>query len=334
MSRQVTHQQIADKLGISRSVVTLALHRTHGARVSTQTRNDVLQAAQELGYRPRNLTTHTIAFLVDAKDLWWGQTTSLLVHAESTLRRHGFRMSIVMVQEDDLAAGKALVTPKDADGAIFTEWHHGNVRNLVAPEVPWVLIADEVDSLGEDVDQVAMDTVRTTARLTEYLCAHGHKRICLLTGNLRVGFHERMQRGVYRGLGQAGLPPDNAVIIANDETASESLDIERLLIHPINRKTAPTAVIAGGPSGAVIVVNQLQRAGLRVPEEISVVSVVDRPLLAALQPAITSTTAAGHSDATAAARRLVERIKNPGMAAQRTLIPGEIIERDSVAGVV
>jgi LacI family transcriptional regulator len=314
-------------------MVTLALHRTHRTRISPQTRREILRAAREMGYEPRGVTTHTIAFVVDASDVWWGLTTNLLVYAERAMREHGFRMAVVMIGEEDLAAGKTLVTPKTADGAIFTEWHGGKIRRLISPEVPWVLAADEDGDLGEDVEQVAMDTVKTATRLTRYLCERGHERICLLTGSLRSGFHERLQRGVYQGLAEAGLPLDNLVTISATGVENERAEIQRKLIGARKRKTAPTAVVTGNMGSALVVVNQLQRAGCRLPEDMSLVTVVDRPHLTALQPAVTATTAASHSDAVVAVERLIQHIKEPGLAPQRVLIPGEIIERESVARI-
>ena len=175
-----------------------------------------------------------------------------------------------------------------------------------------------------------MDTVKTAAKLTRYLCDRGHERICLITGEVRIGFHERLQRGLYQGLSEMGLPLDNATVIATESRKQERDEIGRKLLGDRKKRNAPTAVLTSNLGGAMVVLNQLQRAGYSVPEDMSIVCCTDNPRLEALQPSITATTATGRETAEKAVMRLIQRIKHPETAPGRVLIPGEIIERESV----
>ncbi len=65
---RITHQHIADKLGISRTLVTSALHGSSGSRISSERRREIENLAREMGYRPRNMTTRVIACIMPSID--------------------------------------------------------------------------------------------------------------------------------------------------------------------------------------------------------------------------------------------------------------------------
>jgi LacI family transcriptional regulator len=332
---RVTQRDIAKAVGVSHVAVSHALHRPHATRtrISPQTRREILRAARELGYQPRGVTTHTIAFVVDKTALLWGEMSELLVCVDDVLRAQGFRMAVVTLDDSDVAAGQKMLGTKNVDGAILTEWYGGKIRRLISADVPWVLAADEDGELGEGVDQVAIDTVRTAAQLTEYLCAHGHRRICLLTGDAGVGLCERMRRGFYQGLQAAGVPPDNATLIMAGDPQRTREEIRHKLLGALKKKRAPTAVLASNTGAALVTLNQLQRVGYQVPEDMSLASCTGSSRLSALQPAITATSAYGRQVAEKVVHRLIERVKEPGLPLERVFIPGEIIERESVARI-
>jgi LacI family transcriptional regulator len=329
---RVTQREIAEKTGVSQVTVSHVLHRPHRARISAERRREVLRVARELGYTPRNLTTHTIGLVVDAQTLWIDVTINLLIHADQILRRHGYRMMVVTLEPHDLAAGKELLDQKMVDGAIFPEWHGGAIRRLISPQVPWVLTADE-ELEDDSVDQVAVDAAQTAAYLTRYLHERGHRRIGLITGEIGIGYHERLERGFFQAMDEAGLPRACASLIRSvGQRGYETIEEELLAL--MSSPQPPTALLVGSPGGAMVALNRLQSAGYRVPEDISLLSCVDGMRLEVLRPAITAGNAVGREATRQAIERLIARIKAPATPPQRTRVPVEIVERTSVATII
>jgi LacI family transcriptional regulator len=326
---RVTQQDIADAVGVSHVTVSHVLHRSRRSRVSAETQQQILRVAAEMGYTPRDVTTHTVALVIGADDLRSEVTSSILADADTLLRKHGFRMTVSTLDVASIGQAKNFLNQKTVDGVIFTDWYGKASRRLLPLPVPWVLLAD-ADDVGAGVDQVAADTVQTASMVTEYLLARGHKQLCLFTGRAGIGFHERARRGILKALYEVGLPPSCMMAIHDDPPRTP--DFEEVLV-PLLKKSGhpPTAVVTTSFGGAMVAMNRLQRCGFRVPADVSIVSLTDSPRLEALRPAVTSTTAVGFDVVRLAVERLIQKIRQPETIPRRLLVPSEMIERESVA---
>lgn len=328
LGRRVTQRDIADQVGVSHVTVSQVLHQQNGSRVSQETRDEILRAAREMGYQARGMTTHTVAMLVKPSSLSIDVTTSILVDADEVLRQHGFRMSVSMMDLDHLEDTAELFGPKKVDGVIFTEWSPGIAKICKSLSVPRLLLADATET-SEDINQVGMDTVKTSRRMTARLIAQGHKHLCVVTGVAGVGYHERLKNGVRMAFADAGLPEKNISVLHT----TQEYEVEDELISLLRNRRPPTAIITGSPSGANFTLNRLQANGFKVPGDVSLVSIIDNFKLGLLKPSVTSTNAAGSETVKCAVETLVESIRNPRAQTMRKLIAGEIIERDSVRAV-
>jgi DNA-binding LacI/PurR family transcriptional regulator len=321
---RVTHQDIADHLGISRVSVTQALHQTRRSTLSPELQARVLEAACTLNYRPRNVATYTIGYVGSMRTFALAAESQYLMALDEALRQAGYRILLANARDGDLEPLRALLTPKTVDGVIFSRWFEGRVRDVLPPEIPWIVTSDE-DGIGDGVDQVTMDTRATAEHLARYLLRIGHRRIALVTGPGDRHYHGHLKDGLRAPLPEAGLAAEIKVIeVRHDREITAAL---RQLLHS---SAAPTAIIAASPEKTIAALNLLNASGYRVPQDVSVVSFIDSRLFEPLTPQITATTAGQHS-IKYAAQRLVEKINNPSLPARRVLHPGEIIERESVA---
>lgn len=326
--KRVTQQDIADAVGVSHVTVSHVLHRSQRSRVSSEMQQQILRVAQEMGYQPRGLTTHTIGLVVEPQSIWWEPTASVISFADEILREHGFRATVTTLGVENFAQASKLFDQKKVDGVIFTEWQTGAAKYLKSLTVPWVLIAD-ADEDAEQVDQVGMDTVETARRAAAHLIARGHRSFCVLTGLQGIGNHERMKQGIFDALEASGLPRDCAAIIHHDDER----ELEPELLALMRGENPPTAIIVSNPGGAIVVLNRFQQNGYRVPQDISIISLVDGPRLQSLKPKISATTALGREHIQQAINRLIIKITQPETIPHRVLLPGEIIERNSVCSI-
>lgn len=325
---RVTHQQIADAVGISRVVVTKVLHGAHGTRVSAETRDQIEQAARDLGYRPRNQTSHTIAYVSPLREMQGEAQGIFICYLEQALRARGYRLALIGLDGDNLHDLREVLTPKTVDGVFFTYWHGGAIVHVIPPEVPFVLTSDE-DNIPPEINLVTMDTVGTLERVAEYLLAKGHQRLCLLTARSSADFYQHMEQGVRRTLYKAGLAQENLRTVAAIGSHVPGT-MARQLVAALREADAPTAVIAADLWQALPAVYALRDGGYRIPDDVSFVSVFDSNYFQELHPPCTVTTALSQELAEQAAEVLLEKLEHPHSAAVQMRLPGEIVERGSV----
>jgi LacI family transcriptional regulator len=321
---KITHQQIAEEVGVSRTVVTEALHRSPRARINPQTRRKILRVARQRGYTPRNLTTHNIGYVQSIGFMRLEAEADLLMMYETALRSRGYRLMLIGMNEENPSALREVLNAKTVDGVIFSRWYNGAIKEILPPQIPWVLMSEE-DGVGPDVDVVALDVVQTACDLTAYLIGYGHEHLGLIHTQADIKFYRDVVAGVKQAMQTVGLPPSGLTLIRPHFV--EGLAAELMPI--MERPEAPTALIAVSPGQAVATLYLLRSNGYQVPADVSLAAMVDNIRYQALPPALTATDALGPLLVEQVVERLMQKIRYP-QEAQRTLVKGQLIERQSV----
>lgn len=322
----VTHAQIAEAVGVSRAIVTHALHGSRQGRMSEAKREEILAMARRMGYRPRNVATYNIAFISSTGGLQNQEDFALFVHVEREVRKHGYRL--MLINSDDVLSPGPLqkeISLKTVDGILMTEWREGNLESL-ASEVPRVLLSEE--PVDPDVEQVGVDLKGTAVNILEFLHGQGHDRVCLVSGVAEDNFHQRLQEAFYAAADEVGCPREGLCVLAADPTV-----ITQPLLELMRGPRPPSALISADTYRTFPVYCSLLENGYRIPRDISFVAFFDAMSYATVGSGITATTALGGELAARAVERLIERIENPYSEPRRTLVPGELVERASVASL-
>lgn len=321
----VTHQDIANKLGISRSLVTLALQRTRHFSMSEETRRQIEETARSMGYRPRNRTTRNIGLIVTPLRMQVHSSAEFIYHIERSLREHGYRLVLI---NPDLPEGQMLdeiINPKTLDGVLLMDWAEGRFAPLLSPHLPGILLSEE--EVQGSVERIATDVPQTLKHIIEHLMVYNHQRIALISSCYGSSdYYRRVEKAIGRIFETLKLAAGNLYIIQSD-----SGEAAARLLSLMEQPLPPTAAITADPERALLLLNGLQAAGKCVPQEMSVVSMMDDRLFARTTPALTATTV----DDAAVARRVVERllvkINTPETVEQHEFIAGRVISRASVA---
>jgi LacI family transcriptional regulator len=162
-----------------------------------------------------------------------------------------------------------------------------------------------------DLCAVAVDDVLGGQLAAEHLISLGHRRIAYLGGTVEPGTVTRRREGVRQALAAAGLDPDEAL-----------LDL-RVSIHPpplvdaaaaaveqiLAARPSPTAVICLNDTAALGVLHGLDAAGVRVPQDISVVGYDDLRFAARLAPPLTTVNQPKYQLGRAAADLLLDEVR-------------------------
>lgn len=277
--------------GVSATTVSFVL-TGQDSKISAATRQRVLEAVEELGYRPnraarglRSGRTQTIGFITDEigampfsgptvsgiHDLAWEQK-SLLLMVNTT--RNPSRV---------LAAVEDLVD-RQVDAMIFAAI---GTRQIELPQlvrtVPTVLV--NAYSKDGELPEVLPDEQAGGRAAAEHLLALGHTQLAFLTGREAAWATKARRRGFAEALDAAGLDPGNHPVLVGNYRIDTGYD---LTMEAMRRNPRPTALLCGNDQMATGAYIALARLGLRVPEDVSVVGYDDEALAADLTPALTT----------------------------------------------
>ena len=319
---------VARRAGVSVPTVSRVL--TGAAKVSPQRLERVLQAIDELDYRPSETAralvsgrARTIAVLSSDTAIYGYSTT--IRGIESAARAAGYSVAIVVIDgtdEDavDRAVEAALRQP--LAGAMVLTFDAAGVA-VLAGLPAWVPVV-AVSGLPDPAhSQALLDEVAGGAEITRYLLGLGHRTVHHVSVPPSRAEDGRTT-GWRAALEEAGaeVPP----VVPATWDARSGVEVGRRLAD----RPEVTAVFCGNDEIAMGVLAGLADGGRSVPDEISVVGFDDHPLSSVWRPGIT-TIAQDFDDLGGRAFTLLERLVDGDAApAQSTAVP-TLVVRGSTA---
>ncbi|MCB0154121.1 MAG: substrate-binding domain-containing protein, partial [Anaerolineae bacterium] len=182
-------------------------------------------------------------------------------------------------------------------------------------------------------DYLNFDNVAGIVEAVDYLVGLGHRHIAHLTGApAKKSTAERVE-GYKMGLARHGIAFRLDYLRPGGlETAGQGAEtacLELLALTP-----RPTAIITATDIVGAYVLRTIQRAGLRVPEDISVIGVDDQPLCTYLNPALTTVRMPIVEAGKLGIELLLERLAAPGQPTRQLTMPCPLIVRESTSQAV
>lgn len=289
-SRSITIKELAQRAGVSHSTVSRALNN-HPA-LARETVERIQQLARELNYVPshsaRSLKTnrsHMLGVIVHRiADPFYSEVLGGIQNVA-----HQFQYGMfVSASENDMERQAALIRGmfgRQADALIigdsFFTYAHLDELGI---RVPTVFIHNRATEILPH--SIYHDDLNATRAVTRHLLDLGHRRIAF-GGNQRGGLlHQQRRAGVVAELRDAGLKlrREYDLIAPNGQMSSGVLLAKELL----KLRQRPTAMVCFNDMQAIGVMQILQQAHVRIPEDISVAGFDDIPLAEFLYPSLTT----------------------------------------------
>jgi DNA-binding LacI/PurR family transcriptional regulator len=301
VQRRPTLEDVAERAGVSRALVSIVMRDVAGA--SEQTRERVRRAADEIGYRPdpraRRLRQHRTRLMgvtfTAGQEFHADLVDGVYVAAEEL----GYEvvLSGVTPHRDEPRALRTLIDDRCEGLLLIGPEMPARELGDLAAKLPIVVVARRV----RGVDAVRSDDVAGAVLGMDHLFGLGHRRILYLDGGRAPGAAER-RRGYRRAARAARLPE---LTLAGGLTEREGAAAASAMIKS---QPLPSAVFAFNDRCALGVMDVLIRAGVPVPQQVSVLGFDDSPLAGLAHIDLTTIRQDSAGLARAAVGRLVARL--------------------------
>lgn len=329
-NKRVYQRDIAELAGVSISTVSRVLSNVGGISESVQER--VYNAASELGYEKeedanqlRNVMLLTTLPLAPSIDPFHAD---VLNGVEFACSEAGIQLSYATLN-NRAASDEAILSrikQNPVDGLLLLSLDDTEfIEHIRALNIPLVMI--NVDNPDATEDSFLPDNYQGARLATRHLIAHGHERILHITESKRRTIQHRTE--AYRDtLIDAGIPFDPELIIRCEINAEETYRISKELIK--SKSLDFSAVFCANDISAMGFMRAAQEAGLRIPQDISVVGFDDIASVAFLTPPLTTIRIEIGELASMAVQRLIDRAAEPDLTPIRVSLACRLITRRSV----
>lgn len=335
-------RDIANRANVSIATVSLVLNDKPG--VGRETRERVLELAQELNYEKRDIGIHgdrnpqsagTIRFLKISRHAHTVNRDHTVFIADyidgitAAARSKNYRLEVSSFHGtpiDDIVA--SLNESFDLSGAIVlgTELSRSDIRAFQEANLPLVFLDTFIDFLPFDfVDMNNEDSVYIAI---DHLVQKGHRVIGMVRSSVATRNFQLRHSGFLQTMAALELPVHHEYIFDCDSTFDGAYrDMKRALL---SGASLPTALFCTNDIIAFGVLKAIREAGYRIPDHVSVIGFDDLPTSALLDPALTSIRVSKWEIGNAAVSRLTQRIEIPEAPVVKIVVGGSLMERSSV----
>ena len=328
-------KQIAAKAGVSLGTVSHVINGS--ANVREPLRKRVLDAVAAIGYQPsqlarglRRVKTNMIGMIIP--DVTNPFFPAVVRGAEDVAFANGYRLVLCNTDNDHakelvhlqelrtyLPAGLIVIPSNFSDLSAQAESYRKAGSAVVC-----------VDRLPRDWsgDTVTVANESGAYQATRYLIQLGHRRLATITGPLHLTNAQERLAGFKRAIREAKLhlAPEYFLEATFDKPGGYAK--ARILLNMLPR---PTAIFAANDMIAFGVLAAIQEAGVKCPDEISVMGFDNQDLAEMLNPPLASVHQPGYQMGATAARILLDRVSGRSKGVKHIVLETELKIRASVA---
>jgi DNA-binding LacI/PurR family transcriptional regulator len=327
---KVTLKTIAEHLGLTPGTVSAALNNSAAARsIPAHTKNRIIEAAQALNYRPnffartlRLKRTYTIGVI--AEEIGDAYGAMVISGIEEFLRKNNYFFLTVIHRHDPklLQTYAQMLLTRGVEGFITTD-------TSLMEKLPLPTVAVAGHERLEGLTNIVLDHKRAARLALEHLRDLGHEEIAFIKGQTVSSDSAARWNAICEVAQQLDIrirPELTVQLEGTDSTPAIGYPFAKQLLA---RKLPFTALFAYNDISAIGSIWAIREAGLRVPEDISVVGFDDIPGAAYANPGLTTVRQPLQKMGQIAAQTVVDLIEGRGEYVPEIAIEPEFVIRQS-----
>jgi DNA-binding LacI/PurR family transcriptional regulator len=327
---KLTIVDIAKASGVSITTVSRILNNK--PEVAEETRQRVLQLIEENGFTPqlawqqlRSGKSHFIA-LHYPQD-FNPPAQNIITSAAMSCEDAGYSLNLIVnsLSDNELLS---IFRSGQADGIILMEilTQDRRVKLLQEHDLPFVIIGRCADNTG--LSYVDIDIGKGVAEATQYFHALGHREIGFITfapvvQEKEYGYATWALQGYEKACQQFGLP----LLWCNVDLKKN--DIESIVFHFLFDHPGITAIVIPQEIGVPGILKAIRAKGLRVPEDLSIIGMLNDRMSELLTPPLSTISFPAHDMGYQAARMLIDHMAGKIASPQQVLLRPELNIRHS-----
>ncbi len=330
--KRISLKMVAERVGLSTAAVSRVLNESPAAKsIPKATQERILSAARQLNYQPNQLArslrrgrSHTVGVLVP--EVSEGYATLVLAGLEQGLLQAGYFYYLISHHHraDLIEQSQIMLAERAVDGIIAIDTALQRYRPL-----PTVTIS--CPDKHEWVTNIVLNHKRAAELAIGHLTGLGHRHIALIKGQAFSSDTEPRWQAIQHAAAKANLKL-NPELMAQLEGDSPSHDPGYFAAQRLLASKAPfTAIFAFNDVSAIGAIRAVREAGLRVPQDVSVVGFDDVQSAAFQNPALTTVRQPLRTMGILAAEAIARQIASPSdhPPSRQVIVDPELVVRDS-----
>jgi len=333
---RVTIKDLAKRMNLSVSTISRALH--NHPSIGKETTREVWKLAKQLGYFPNSVASNLrkrksnmIGVIVPRIDITFH--SHVISGVEEVAYRMGYNVTIYQSRdsfEREVAITSILQTNMVAGiiACLALETrecsHFARFNNLKVPLVFYDRVSNELEA-----SKVIIDDFDAASRMTQHLISTGCRRIAHIAGCQTTSIFASRLEGYKAALLKNGLSYDpNLVCCANDLSYEEGARCTKKLLKLAE---IPDGIFCANDYTAIGAIQVIKKAGLRIPQDLSVAGFSNYPVSTIIEPALTTIDDRAKEMGKTAARMLIRQIeeRDVNIASETIIIRTDLIVRES-----
>ncbi len=342
----ITIRDVAEESGFSATTVSIVLNNAPLARyIPSPTKMRIQKAAKKLGYHPnifakslRSKRNHTVGVMVfDVTDPY---CTLILRGIENSLYQASYLPILTDAHNDRSRFERYLemLLERRVEGLIIlANWLLIDINllaDLEKSEVPTVIIGREHES--KSISSVLVDDEGGAYSALAHLHGLGHRKIAFVRGPKALMSSKKRWKGIQKFAQDTGLEIDPRLIVDLPDQLSPNLGVEdayKMTEELLKQKRPFTALMAYDDMTALGAMRALTKAGVKVPEQCSVIGFDDVATSALFVPSLTTVRqpmeAMGAAGVSVILDGISARAENREFPAVQRKLPSELVPRES-----
>lgn len=331
---KMTIVDIAEASGVSVTTVSRVLNNKPD--VAEETRQRVLKLMDERGFTPQitwqQLRSGKSPFIALNYPLDFNHPTqSIITAAASSCEDADYSLNLITKSLSDSELLN-IFRSGQSDGMILMEilLHDLRVELLQQHEIPFVMIGRCADNT--DLSYVDIDIEKGVADAMQHLYDLGHRQIGFVTliqeiNEKKYGFTSWAVKGYEQACQKHGLPFLWRVVDLNSDNAKS------VVLDMLNENPGLTAIVTPQQSGVLGVLKAIREKSLRIPEDISVIGLLENSVGELITPPLTTISFPAQEMGLEAARILIGHLEGTIIGPRQSLLRPELIVRGSTGPV-
>ncbi len=329
-------RDVAKLAGVSVGTVSNYLNKP--SLVAPSTQKKIARIIEELDFHPssaaRSLATNRTRLLgMVVPDVMGGYFSKMLYGAEQAARQNDYDMIICSTRNSTtIELLNRFVSGRVTDGLIIVtsldEAAADSLCRFSQQGFPFVLANQYNQSLLAtcNISSILVDNSMGAYQVVEHLISHQLKRIALLSIPITPWEREARGKAYHQALTDNGIPVDPDLIFELENFSENTITgtVDKIL-----SKEPPEGIFIMNDQVSITVMQELEKRGISVPEEIAIASFDDIEFANFITPGLTTVHQPIEAIGARSVKALIERIDNPNITGEIVSLKTNLVIRHS-----